>query len=206
MQDSPKRPPEDSTCAGVDGPRQETDYRRIVDSVPGCVLVADAHGQIVYANRVAVATVGRPLEDLLGNGWLMSLDPSFLGEAWSHWCHCIQTKESLNVTWRFRQYDGAYRWHHLKAEPTTDEDCKTIIWYLLGVDVEELVKAQELLKASEQEAREILDRLPAMISTWTEEGIAYTNKRLSDYVGAMITDLRDGSYLDYTHPDDREAM
>jgi hypothetical protein len=45
-----------------------------------------------------------------------------------------------------------------------------------------------------------------MISIRTEEGVAYTNKRLSDYVGAVITDLRDGSYLDYTHPDDRSAM
>jgi PAS domain S-box-containing protein len=189
MEDPAKRPAEDSKGASPDGPRQEADYRRIVDSVPGCILVADAEGQIVYANTVAVATLGRQLEDLLGNGWLMSLDPSFLGEASSHWCHCIQTNESLNVTWRLRQYDGAYRWHHLKAEPTTDNDCKTITWYLLGVDVDEQVKAQESLKASEREAREILDRVPAMISTWTEEGIAYTNKRLSDYVGAVITDF-----------------
>ncbi len=62
------------------------------------------------------------------------------------------------------------------------------------------------LKASDQEAGEILDRVPAMISTWTEEGIAYTNKRLSDYVGSVITDLHDGSYLNYSHPDDRKAM
>jgi PAS domain S-box-containing protein len=98
MEDPAKRSAEDSTGGSPDGSRQETDYRRIVDSVPGCVLVTDAKGQIVYANRVAVATLGRQLEDLLGNGWLKSLDPSFLDEASSHWCHCIQTKESLNVT------------------------------------------------------------------------------------------------------------
>jgi len=128
MEDLAKRPAEDSTGASPDGRTQGMDYRRIVDSVPGCVLVADAEGQIVYANRVAVATLGRQLEDLLGNGWLMSLDPSFLDEAWNHWCHCIQTNESLNVTWRFRQYDGAYRWHHLKAEPTTGNDCEIVTW------------------------------------------------------------------------------
>ena len=67
-------------------------------------------------------------------------------------------------------------------------------------------KHKESLRASEQEAREILDRVPAMISIRTEEGIAYTNKQLSDYVGAVSTDLRDGSFLDYTHPDDREIL
>ena len=206
MEDLAKRSAEDSTGVRLDGPRQETDYRCVVDSVPGCVLVADAEGQIIYANSVAVATLGRQFEDLLGNGWLKSLDPSFVDEAWSHWCYCIQTHQSLNVTWRFRQHDGAYRWKHIKAEPTIDNDCRTITWYLLGVDVDEQVKAQESLKASEQDAREILDRVPAMICTQTEEGIAYTNKRFSDYVGAVIIDLRDGSYLNYIHPDDREAV
>ncbi len=99
-----------------------------------------------------------------------------------------------------------YRWRHLKAEPTTDNDATGITSYVLGVDVDEQFKVQEALKASEQEAREILDRVPAMISIRTEEGIAYTNRRLSDYVGAVITDLRDGSYLDYIHPDDRKAI
>jgi PAS domain S-box-containing protein len=75
-----------------------------------------------------------------------------------------------------------------------------------GVDVDEQFRAREALQASEHEARVILDRVPAMISTRTEEGVAYTNKRLSDYVGVVVTNLRDGSYLDYIHPDDRAAI
>jgi PAS domain S-box-containing protein len=98
-----------------------------------------------------------------------------------------------------------HRWQHLRGEPSLKEsgDARG---YLHGVDVDEQFRAREALQASEREAREILDRVPAMISIRTEEGVAYTNKRLSDYVGAVITDLRDGSYLDYTHPDDRAAM
>jgi PAS domain S-box-containing protein len=186
--------------------RTRTDYRRIVDSVPACILVADAEGQIVYANKVAVATLGRSLEDLLGAGWLKSLDASLINEAEQTWQRCIQKREPLNAIWRFRQHDHSYRWQHLKAEPTTDGDSGAITWYILGVDVDEQFKVQEALKASEQEAREILDRVPAMISIRTEEGIAYTNRRLSDYVGAVITNLRDGSYLDHIHPDDRKAV
>ena len=188
----------------ADGMR--TDYRRIVDSVPGCILVADAEGKIVYANKVAVATLARSLEDLLGAGWLKSLDRGLINDAETTWQRCVQKREPLNTIWRFRQHDDTYRWQHLKAEPTTDFDSTAVTWYILGVDVDEQFKAQEALKASEQEAREILDRVPAMISIRTEEGIAYTNRRLSEYVGAVITDLRDGSYLDYIHPDDRKAV
>ena len=60
--------------------------------------------------------------------------------------------------------------------------------------------AMKAIKA--RRPREILDRVPTMISIRTEEGVADTNRRLSDYVGSVIIiDLRDGSYLDYIHPD-----
>jgi PAS domain S-box-containing protein len=140
--------------------------------------VADAEGQIVYANTIAVATLGRSLKDLLGAGWLKSLDCSLVNDAEKTWQRCVQKREPLNAIWRFRHHDDTYRWQHLKAEPTTDNDATGITWYILGVDVDEQFKAQEALKASEQEAREILDRVPAMISIRTEEGIAYTNGRL----------------------------
>ena len=78
------------TCGNrsVDGTR--TDYRRIVDSVPGFILVADAEGRIVYANKVAVVTLGRSLEDLLGAGWLKSLDCSLINDAEKTWQRCVQ--------------------------------------------------------------------------------------------------------------------
>jgi hypothetical protein len=114
-----------------------------VDSVPGCILVADAEGQIVYANKFALATLGRSLEDLLGTGWLKSLD------AEKTWRRCVQGRKPLNAIWRFRQHDDTYRWQHLKAEAVT--------WYILGVDVDEQCSAQEALKASEQKMRRMME-------------------------------------------------
>lgn len=195
-----------STGTDFDQIKQELDFRRLADCVPGCILVADAKGQIIYANKRVVAALGRSMEDLLGEGWLASLDPAFLDESRSKWLHCVQTNEPLDVTWKFRWHDGTSRWQHLKAQPIVYEECKSVSWYMLGVDVDEQLKVQEALRASEQEAREILDRVPAMISTRTEEGVAYANKRLSDYVGVVITNLWDGSYLNCIHPDDREAI
>jgi PAS domain S-box-containing protein len=186
--------------------RQGVDFRRVADTVPACILVADADGKVLYANERFVSGLGRPLTGLVGEGWLESIEPIFRQEARAKWYDCIRTRTRLDVIWRFRVYDGTYRWQHLKAEPSSHEESGEASWYLVGVDVDEQFKAREALQASEREAREILDRVPAMISTRTEEGAAYTNKRLSDYVGAVITDLRDGSYLDYLHPDDRAAV
>jgi PAS domain S-box-containing protein len=189
-----------------EGDKQGLDFRRVADTVPGCILVADADGKALYANKRFVAALGRPLEELLGEGWLESVEPAFLEGARAKWYDCIRARVRLDVTWRFRVHDGTHRWQHLRAEPSFHEESGDVCWYLLGVDVDEQFRAREALQASESEAREILDRVPAMISIRTEEGVAYTNKRLSDYVGAVITDLRDGTFLDCIHPDDRDAV
>src|ERR1700744_5491665 len=99
----------------------QADYRRIVDGVPGCILVAGSEGQIVYANKVAIATLGRTLKDLSGAGWMKNLDSNFITEAETTWRRCVQEREPLDAIWRFRQHDGTYRWHHLRAEPTIDQ-------------------------------------------------------------------------------------
>jgi PAS domain S-box-containing protein len=205
MNEQPATSPETKRPADLPLIEQGAVFGRIVDGVPGCILVADGNGQIIYANRFAVARLGRPLEELLGSGWLHSLHPTSVEKAHNQWAQCIQHCQPLDATWLFRQHDGTYRWLHLRAAPTTQESAQSVR-YVLGVDVDEQVKAHQSLKASEQEVREILDRIPAMISIRTEEGISYTNKRLSEYVGAVITDLRDGAYLDYIHPEDRERM
>jgi PAS domain S-box-containing protein len=100
--------------------------------VPGCILVGDADVKVLYANKGFVAALGRPLEELLGEGWLESVERAFLEEARAKWYGCIRARVRLDVTWRFRVHDGTYRWQHLRAEPSFHEDSGNVCWYLLG--------------------------------------------------------------------------
>lgn len=81
-----------------DDDRQGVDFRRVADTVPGCILVADADGNVLYANKRFVTALGRPLEELLGEGWLESVEPVFLEQARAKWHDCIRTRASLDVT------------------------------------------------------------------------------------------------------------
>jgi PAS domain S-box-containing protein len=99
--------------------RQGLDFRRVADTVPGCILVADTDGKVLYANKGFVAALDRPLEELLGEGWLESVEPAFLGNAREKWYACIRARVRLDVTWRFRVHDGTYRWQHLR--------CRTLV-------------------------------------------------------------------------------
>src|SRR5579863_268190 len=67
------------------------------------------------------------------------------------------------------RHDGVYHWKHLPAEPLLDDDGKFIDWYIVAVKIDVTVKAQEAPRASEKEARELLDRLPGRFLTRTKQ-------------------------------------
>jgi PAS domain S-box-containing protein len=212
MNDS--EPKSDAAPAGgnrsADGTR--TDYRRIVDSVPGCILVADAEGQIVYANKVAVATLGPSLEDLLGAGWLKSLDCSLIHDAEKTWQRCVQKREPLNAIWRFRQHDDTYRWQHLKAKPTTDSDSTAVTWYILGIDVAVMLdttaqkNAELALLHSEQQMQRMMDTVPSMLWSMAPDGsVTFINRKVRDYTGMSLDQIREWGPLETIHPEEREV-
>jgi PAS domain S-box-containing protein len=190
-----------------------TDYRRIVDSVPGCILVADAEGQIVYANKVAVATLGRSLEDLLGAGWLKSLDRRLINDAEKTWQRCVQKREPLNAIWRFRQHDNTYRWQHLKAQPTADSDSTAVTWYILGIDVAVMLdttaqkKAELALLQSEQQMQRMMDTVPSMLWSMAPDGsVTFINRKVRDFIGLSLEQIRDRERLEMIHPEEREDV
>ena len=153
------------------------DFRRVADNIPGCIMVADVRGKAIYANKKFVTALGRPLEEIIGEGWLQSVEPRFIEEAQARWSACIQTNEPLDVTWQFRVHDGTYRWQHLKAEPSGGAEREDTCWYLVGLDVDEQYRAQEALQARMREARTILDPLPESISTHTVDDL-YRSREL----------------------------
>jgi PAS domain S-box-containing protein len=186
--------------------KQEEEYRHMVDFVPACICVADAQGDIIYANKTAVAAVGKPVEQIIGKGWLDCLHPDSLSVVEREWPVCIQTKRPLDVKLLFRQVDGAYRWQHLSAVPWLDEKGDVTCWYMLGVEIHELVKAQEALETSKRELTKIVETLPVGIWCTAVDGKpTYLNRRLREHTGATLKQTQDFNWLQNVHPYDRET-
>jgi PAS domain S-box-containing protein len=194
-----------SDCDSDEGAirRSEKELREIIDTIPAMVWIALPDGSNVSINRRWTEYAGL---SPTGLGWQAAVHPDDLERHFEAFRKCSAAGVPFEDEVRFRRADGKFRWFAVAAKPFRDEQGRILKWYGIGTDIEDRKRAEEELRVAEHEAREILDRVPAMISTWADEGIAYTNKRLSDYVGAVITDLRDGDYLNYSHPDDHEAI
>jgi PAS domain S-box-containing protein len=181
--------------------KREEEYRHIVDFVPACVCVADAQGDIIYANKMTIATAGKPLQQIIGKGWLDCLHPDSLPVAQREWSASVRTKCPMDVILQFKQFDGEYRWKRMTAVPLLDGG-DVSCWYMLVVEVHELVKAQEALEMSKNELSKIIETLPLGVWCTAADGQpTYINRRLREDNGMTL----ETTWLNFIHPEDRET-
>lgn len=116
----------------------------------------------------------------------------------------------FSMKYRMRRADGAYRWVDTRAEPLQNQSGAILQWYVISLDIDDQMRAEEALRRSERQLQQLVDAVPAMIWSTTPQGTAtYLNKRFTDVTGAVVEDLftPDGSPapLNVAHPDDVAA-
>jgi PAS domain S-box-containing protein len=124
--------------------------------------------------------------------------------------NCFETGDNFVMRYRWRDRDGAYRWAEGRMEPLRGRDGVIVQWYGINLDIDDEMRAQEALRRSEQQLRQIIDTVPALIWCTTPEGMpCYLNRRVTDVTGTTLNDMvaPDGSRsLTIIHPDDRDAV
>ncbi|RXZ38491.1 PAS domain-containing sensor histidine kinase [Oxalobacteraceae bacterium CAVE-383] len=202
-----RRPTQPGSTAGLkDAPDDEQIYRRIVDNLPACVCVGGPTGELLYVNKVGVTALGRPMAEILGDGWMACLHPDDAHAAKQQWKARIAAHEPVDINVRMLQHDGVYRWQRLLAEPSTCSNGDVPHWYLIAIEIEETVKVQQALAASEKEARELLDRIPGRFATRTEQDFDFVNQQILDETKTTLTGMQNLGFLRYIHPDDRDRV
>ncbi|MFL9910483.1 PAS domain-containing sensor histidine kinase [Paraburkholderia sp. RL17-337-BIB-A] len=185
---------------------EEETYRRIVDSVPACVCVGGPAGELLYVNKVGVASLGKPMEELVGKRWMDYIHPDDVQAARQQWKACIAARETVDLAVRMLQHDGVYRWQRLLAEPARCQNGDVVNWYLIGTEIEETIKAQQALTASEREARDLLDRIPGRFAVRTEHDFDFVSQQILEETGATLGDIQNLGFLSFIHPDDRNRV
>jgi PAS domain S-box-containing protein len=185
---------------------EEETYRRIVDSVPACVCVAAPTGELLYVNKVGVSKLGRPMEEIVGDGWMSCFHPDDAGAARQQWQTHVGAGLGVDIAVRMQQHDGAYRWQRLLAQPLHCANGDIINWYLVGIEIEDTVRAQQALAESEKEARDLLSRLPGRFATRTEHGFDFISQQTLDETGTTLEGIQKLGFLSFVHPDDRDRI
>ena len=76
-------------------------------------------------------------------------------------------------------------------------------WYGINTDIDERVRAERALSASERYSRQIVDSIPSMVAVFTAGGeLELVNHQVLEYYGRTFEELRSWATSDATHPED----
>lgn len=155
--------------------------RAIYDTANVAILVSDSHGTIIHANQSAARMFGRPLEKLIGNGYISLIHPRERQAAHASLLKMIASEIKVadfdRLYWR---HDGTEFWGHLNASRLTDEDGKLLGMIAVITDIDERKKDLERLRI----AATVFDAShDGIMVTDAQNRIVSVNRAFSDITG-----------------------
>ena len=180
----------------------EGELRQLVDSIPGMVVVASTTGQPAYHNKRFHDYTGTTIEETRTWDGPGMIHPDELEMVTNEWLRCSALGRPLELDHRLKRFDGVYRWVHARVEPLLDDRGRIVRWYGLITDIDDQRRAEEALRESERDLREIVDSIPGMIFTMNAAGeVDRVNRKLLAFLNTSFEELKD--WISFIHPEDQ---
>lgn len=133
--------------------KSEIRFRELVDAIPQIVWIAGPDGAILHLNDKTTEYSGIAADQLTGWQWGQIIHPDDLATTVATWQTCLRNGISADIVFRVRRYDGMYRWHICREVPVRDTSGKIDSWYGTCTDIEDLKRAEQSLRESEERFR-----------------------------------------------------
>jgi PAS domain S-box-containing protein len=186
----------------------EHESRLIVDSIPGLIAVLDASGELERVSQPLLDYFGKALEECRQwavDGTLHPDDrPGYL-QAFERSFAAGDPIEYEAV--RIRRVDGVYRWFDVRGLPLRDRHGHIVRWYFLLTEIDDKKRAEDKIRQSEKEARQLLDLSPLHIAEFgPHEARLYLNLAALDYLGITLEQWKDAGLQEVLHRQDAEIV
>src|SRR6185295_4790201 len=131
--------------------------------------------------------------------------PEDLPPLMEKWMKMLTVGEPDDIEARLRRHDGVYRSFLIRAQPFRDESGKSVRWYGTSTDIDDRKKAEEAVRQSEKQLRDVIETMPAMAFTALADGSTeFVNRRFTEYTGLKVEEI--GLHRRNTvHPEDIEG-
>ncbi|MEP3227444.1 MAG: PAS domain-containing protein [Parasphingorhabdus sp.] len=138
------------------------EFRTLAESIPALVFVGDTNGANIYSNAQFSRYTGLAAEEILGDRWLKVIHPDDQQRAASTWLESWTKGVPYDTKYRFRRFDGEYRWHVVRGTPVRDANGNIIRWIGSCTDVEDII-AQMTVQTQSEKILEALGKASDLI-------------------------------------------
>ena len=188
----------------------EEHYRYTVELNPQIAWTADPDGAILDVSSRWEEITGIPKEEAIGGNWqwLAALHPEDVPHARRAWSRSVASKTPVDIEYRLRTQDNAFRWMRAHAAPRLDALGNVVRWYGTLEDIHARKVAQNALLDSEERFR--LAAEAAGLGIWDYDAVR-GRREWSDEFKAMLGLDRDAApkvetALSLVVPQDRHLL
>ncbi len=159
-------------------------YQALAESLPHLVWTCRPDGYCDYLSRQWVEYTGRPATAQLGYGWAEQLHPDDQERARSEWAAATVRGDKLDIEFRIRRADGAFRWFRTRAVPLRDASGNVVKWFGSNTDIEDYKQAMGNIARAEERFRLVVEAAPnAMLMADHYGRIVLLNQKSEELFG-----------------------
>jgi PAS domain S-box-containing protein len=191
---------------------REQELSHVVDMVPSYLWRLTPEGEPNFFNKRLLEFLGPATANAHNPGMSRmaamidaAIHPDDAASLAAALNHSLATSEPFSMRYRMRRADGVYRWVEGRAEPMQEPGGRIVQWYGLAHDIDDQLRAEDVLRKSEQSLQQLIDAVPINIWSFTAAGkLAYVSKRYMRHLN-----IPDASFADFekvvrelVHPED----
>ena len=138
----------------------EQRFRELADALPQIVFTAGPDGGLTHLNARAAEYTGLQIADLTGWSWEAVIHPDDIAATLRDWEQILISGSPRPLEFRIRRANGEYRWHIARQTAAVDASGNVTQWYGTCTDIEDLKRAEQALRTSEERYRKLFDSIP----------------------------------------------
>jgi PAS domain S-box-containing protein len=159
-----------------------------------------------FVNRVWLEFSGQTLDFVRSHpeAWMNAVHPDDRETASRAFREGVRSGQGFSFETRsLRAQDGTYRWHLQQAVVLRDAAGKVLRFVGTTTDIDNQKRAEDALRASVTNLRQILDGIPGLVCTLNPAGqIDLANRRLLEFFGMTLEELNSWGTNGAVHAED----
>ena len=139
----------------------EAHFRTMADTAPVMIWRSGVDGKCNFVNLTWLRFTGRTLAEEVGDGWSQRLHPDDLAACLKIYMTAFDARTPFNFEYRFRRFDGEYRWIFSTGVPRWESDGVFAGYIGSCLDITDRKEAEHALDETHRELSRV-SRLTAL--------------------------------------------
>ncbi len=193
------------TASSTRSSESEWQARQLADTMPHIVWTAEPDGTVDYFNGRWYEYTGMTPEASLAHlGWRSAVHPDDLKQFFQVRDPAVGEGQFFQADVRLRDRQGTYRWHMVRSVPVWDESGRVVRRFGTATDIDDRMRAEEAVRASEERFRFLAESIPHIVWTARPDGFReYASSRFLGYLGLSPELMQGWAWREWLHPEDR---